>query len=427
MNGEFEFRNLPPGMYQPVAFRDGFEFGTPPPINLTADVTGVEIAAPTGACTYSAADPAEMGSAGGDGQFSVITTPNSANCGWQARRDDPNDTWLTVRSGVGAGNGTVEFTLEANTGVARMGRITISGRPEPVIIRQAAGVPASGFEGDLAPRPSGGDGLTATDSAQFKRFLSGADTFSMTENEYQRTDVAPEETLGDGRLDATDQQQINNYAAALDPQRPAGGPTTPVPLARSAKSEEGASEAAKRIYRVVPAGDGNGYVTAAIEMDARGNETALTLTLNFDPRHLSIADVSGTDRNPEIARGSEVPTGTSITVNATQVAAGRIGILLDAAEPFAPGTRRIVFFRFRVLKDAEPGPTLLTFGDDTLVLSTSDASAKSLEAVYEGGNVIIPELRDQSFFSGGCSQEARRNRTVFSVIFRTLLEVEFFE
>ncbi len=78
-----------------------------------------------GACTYSlnhevATWPKEGGS------HEVQVTAGSG-CAWTAVSN--NTAWLTVTSGAsGTGNGTVNYTVAANSGAARLGTITIAGR-----------------------------------------------------------------------------------------------------------------------------------------------------------------------------------------------------------------------------------------------------------------------------------------------------------
>jgi hypothetical protein len=60
---------------------------------------------------------------GGTGSFTVTT---GASCGWTATSTVP---WTTLTSGAaGTGNGTVQFTVAANTGSARSGSITVGGQ-----------------------------------------------------------------------------------------------------------------------------------------------------------------------------------------------------------------------------------------------------------------------------------------------------------
>ncbi len=71
-------------------------------------------------------DPTSASAAAGGGGGSVSVTA-SAGCGWTAVS---NNGWITVDSGSesGSGNGTVNYTVAANTGPARGGTITIAGQ-----------------------------------------------------------------------------------------------------------------------------------------------------------------------------------------------------------------------------------------------------------------------------------------------------------
>ena len=57
----------------------------------------------------------------------MVTT--MAGCAWTAVSNTTNPTWLTITSGAsGSGNGSVTFTVAANTGAQRMGTLTIAGQ-----------------------------------------------------------------------------------------------------------------------------------------------------------------------------------------------------------------------------------------------------------------------------------------------------------
>jgi hypothetical protein len=74
------------------------------------------------ACTYSIAPTSQnTGAAAGTGTVNVTTT---AACAWTAVSNAP---WLSVTAGAaGTGNGTVGFSVAANTGAARTGTLTIA-------------------------------------------------------------------------------------------------------------------------------------------------------------------------------------------------------------------------------------------------------------------------------------------------------------
>ena len=72
-------------------------------------------------CASIAASPIELSPAAQTGTIGV-TAP--AGCAWAAGSDAP---WLTISSGPGLGNGQVSFSVTANTGLARLGTVTVQG------------------------------------------------------------------------------------------------------------------------------------------------------------------------------------------------------------------------------------------------------------------------------------------------------------
>ena len=78
-------------------------------------------------CAYSISPSLRsFASSGGAGSVSMTTTPE---CGWSATTDV---VWITIISGSGIGNGTVSYTVAANPGGARTGKITVAGRVHTV-------------------------------------------------------------------------------------------------------------------------------------------------------------------------------------------------------------------------------------------------------------------------------------------------------
>ena len=88
--------------------------------------------------------------------------------------------------------------------------------------------PGGGLEGDLTPR-TGGDGIVLiNDLILIREFVVGLSVPAEGTNEFQRVDVAPYSTRGDGRLTSADIAVARQYAAGILPPQPAGGPTAPV-------------------------------------------------------------------------------------------------------------------------------------------------------------------------------------------------------
>ncbi|MGA2865167.1 MAG: LamG-like jellyroll fold domain-containing protein [Verrucomicrobiota bacterium] len=109
-----------------------------------------------GPCSYSLSSAgAIFGSSGGNG--SVTVTANSADCAWTA--DTGGASWVTITSGSsGNGNGTVYYTVAANTGTSpRSVNMTIAGQTYSVT---QSGVPCSYSLSSAAPvfASSGGNG-----------------------------------------------------------------------------------------------------------------------------------------------------------------------------------------------------------------------------------------------------------------------------
>jgi len=100
-------------------------------------------------CTYSLSS-STLDAPGGGTTGSVNITTQSG-CPWTAAS---NASWITVTSGSnGTGNGTINFTVAANTGQARFGTITIGG--QTFSVNQSSGC-AFSLSPTSANPPSGG-------------------------------------------------------------------------------------------------------------------------------------------------------------------------------------------------------------------------------------------------------------------------------
>jgi hypothetical protein len=252
---------------------------------------------------------------------------------------------------------------------------------------------AQGLEGDLQTRFTGDGVYRSNDVEQQRRFVSGLDGVNTVTNEFERADVAPYATKGDGRLRADDFQLSQNYVAVLVAAQTAGGPDEavagPAPL-----EERDASKDAGRAMRIVGGTVANGKATVTVEMDSLGDETVALFTLNFDPAVLS---------NPAVSLGDTMAEGTHLTANTRKASEGKVTVLLDSATPFAARTAtRIVTVTFDVAKDAPIGDTSVVFGESG---SFSDAAARSLGATYTDGRInvkgrsLISRLFDEGPFT----------------------------
>jgi len=150
--------------------------------NRTYTVSQAAATAPPPACTYSLA-PTSLNApaAASTGTLNVTTT---AACAWTAVS---SAVWITVTSGAaGTGNGSVGFSVAANTGASRNGTITVVN--QTFTVTQAAAAPsctfsiaptsqnvdASASTGTVAVTATSGCTWTATSGATWITVTSGA-------------------------------------------------------------------------------------------------------------------------------------------------------------------------------------------------------------------------------------------------------------
>jgi len=118
---------------------------------------------------------------GGTGTVNVVLGSGSG-CAWTATS---NAVWITVTGGAsGTDNGTVSYSVAANTGAARSGTITIAGQTFTVnqaaascsytLSASGASMPAAGGSGSFNVTAGSGCAWTATPSAGWIHITGGA-------------------------------------------------------------------------------------------------------------------------------------------------------------------------------------------------------------------------------------------------------------
>ena len=135
-------------------------------------------------CSYTISPSSEnMPATGGAG--APIDIQTQSGCTWTAASNAP---WITITSATnGTGNGSVVYTVAANTGAARTGTLTIAGRTFTVMQAAGAGslctytiaptsqnAPASASSGTVAVTSGTGCAWTATSNAAWITLTSGA-------------------------------------------------------------------------------------------------------------------------------------------------------------------------------------------------------------------------------------------------------------
>lgn len=120
-------------------------------------------------CSYSILPTSQsFAASGGPGNVTVTV---AAGCPWTATS---NAAWITINSGTpGNGNGSVGFTVAANSGGARNGTMTIAGQTFTVSQDAAGG-------GGTAPSLSGLSPVTAIQGASFTLTINGSNLAGAT-------------------------------------------------------------------------------------------------------------------------------------------------------------------------------------------------------------------------------------------------------
>ncbi|MBL8171153.1 MAG: DUF11 domain-containing protein [Acidobacteria bacterium] len=279
----------------------------------------------------------------------------------------------------------VSFTIAAAT-TATSTNIAFGDQPvgREVSDVNANGLPASyqggavaiarGIEGDVTPRPDGNGAVTVTDWVQIGRFVSGEQTAG-SGGEFQRADCAPRNTLGNGLLTVSDWVQAGRYAAGLDPQTPAGGPQSPGTAATALGhfTMRPVFESWPRRVQLAPPVFGPGQtISVAVELLARGNENALSFSLQFDSRQWRfVSATAGEDAKDAV-----------VSANAKQASNGRLGlaVALSPGRTWDVGLRSFVVVNFVATDGGGALSPIEGMGDWPTAREVAGVTAESLDA-----------------------------------------------
>ncbi len=247
-------------------------------------------------------------------------------------------------------------------------------------------ITGAGFEGDVTPLPDGNGAVTATDWVKIGRYAAKLDPVPNA-SQFQRADCAPRSSFGNGAITVTDWVQTGRYAAGLDPLTPAGGPVSaPAPVAAEAGDAFAPANAPSRTVLIPTTGLQPGQTNRVpIRLTSLGNETAVGLSVAFDPSVLTFIGA-----NP----GSNAP-GALLNLNTSQVSSGRLGLVMTLPIPtsFAAGTQEMLQLLFTV-PSGVVGQSSLAFSDQPVVREISDSLANVAAAGYASGTLVVAPRLD---------------------------------
>jgi len=177
--------------------------------------------------------------------------------------------------------------------------------------------------------------------------------------------------------------QLTAEITAADNSTPGGASVTVLnPAPGGGLSNEVLFTTRERTVRIVSSSGSSGSsVTIPIELDARGNENALSFSLSFDASLLG---------NPEATLGSGA-TGALLNTDSTEVIQGRYGVVLSlpAGQSFPFGTREVAVIHFTLANVPAEQTTQLAFAGQPVPPAVYDLTAVPLLTEYAPGAVTI--------------------------------------
>ena len=292
-------------------------------VNVTANTAPVLGAYANTSVTIGDNATITPGAAPGD-NGTIVSLTVTASAGFTGTITFNSQGIVTITNAGPTGNYTITISATDNCGAKATATFALT--VDPVA-----------YEADTVPRPNGnGNGeVTISDWVQVGRFAVGLDTLNPG-SEFQRADCAPLATFGDGKITLLDWVQAGRYVVGLDPINKAAGPTASVPTALATIANEPFFTEATRTVRVLNGNFQRGQINSlAVELDAQGNENALSFSWNFDPKLLSFYTAT-------------TPAGMNLTINQKLATQGKVGFMLALpAEQFFPtGTRTLLHVQF---------------------------------------------------------------------------------
>jgi hypothetical protein len=149
----------------------------------------------------------------------------------------------------------------------------------------------------------------------------------------------------------------------------------------------------------------------AVYLDARGDESAISFSLQFDPTQARFA---GAELGPELKNAT-------LVLNTRQLSRGRVGLALalPAGESLRAGQIALLTARFTMAPGGSPTVARISFGDAPVARDAVDVNARSTRAEWfdidlpvnargavsvsaanYNGDVLAPELIVTAFGDG---------------------------
>ncbi len=244
-------------------------------------------------------------------------------------------------------------------------------------------VAATGWEGDVSPRPNGDGVIDDQDTRLARQFALGVLALPTTPEEFQRLDCAPVGTCGDGVIDMADVVAIIHYANGQTEPKAACGPTNPMERTSApAMAPRGASSRSLSIGAPEEVQRGESF-WATLSLEAQGDEHGIGVSLSFDPDVLAYQDmrVVGAASNGEF-----LPNLESLADGAVA-----FGVTLADGETFATGNQGVVEIQFQAQEGIGTMVSTLDYAESPVECLVVGLDSELLGATYSGSDVLVVE------------------------------------
>jgi len=249
----------------------------------------------------------------------------------------------------------------------------------------------TGNEGDITDNVTGGlaNGfVNGLDVSRLRRLVIGQETFNPNVNDFQRADVSPAASRGDGCINGLDVLVIRKIQSGELPIVPAAGPTAPpcgqVPFNPADKVDPKNRPQTNTLINVVGTQAAPGSTAnVQVEVVAQGGENVLTFTMTYDSNVFAA--------NPVFTMGNGLPPGTFLDAFSPANDRTNIGLYLPNNVPMPAGTVTIFNIAFQVKSTAPTGLTPIAFtgspGAGPPIVG--NIGGLPMAATWNDGNVLI--------------------------------------
>lgn len=266
------------------------------------------------------------------------------------------------------------------------------------------------YEGDIAGRPIGDGAINVLDLVTLGRIINNLDAQPAIGAEWQRADIAPRSTLGNGVIDTNDLTQMRNYIVGNNIRLRSGGAIAPANFSESTTKESLVNSIIETKNQDISSFGSSATISAGtvglsnnifvpITLTSTGNVSAVQFTINYDTTKLFLSTIqssAGLPPNTTIITNDDIP--------------GRINVLVylpqDGSAVFPNGNVQLMRLRFSATPNAT-GIGVVSFSDTPVERIAADPQAAAVSLAGTSGGVVFTPTAASVTLSGQVKDGSR--------------------